>query len=109
MVFGRAAVCALLTVAGLFAAASAVAEAVSASASARITLHIPPHLQLKAAAPGSPQQLCVSRIPAQNFYLLIAEDSRAPETAERVEGRQGSYCLPPAMSAQPGYVMVVAQ
>ncbi|WP_193165099.1 hypothetical protein [Microbulbifer hainanensis] len=109
MVFRRAAVCALLSAVGLFSSVAAVAEAVSASASARITLHVSARLQLKSPVPGAPQQLCISQVPAQNYYLLLAEDSQALATAGHVVGRQGSYCLKSAVTAQTGYVMVVAQ
>ncbi len=108
MEYGKPAARALLLSASLLPAfAGADSTGTNATASARITLHIAPRVQLRQVEGGGHPQLCLGHIPARHYYLLVTESER--DTGERLPGRAGSYCLPASATEGGGVVTIVAQ
>lgn len=81
--------------------AAAVAETTSASASARITLHIAPRAQVTTAPQTYTPQLCLGRLPAGRVQLLYA--------GQATDLEQGNTCVPLPADAAGGELLISAQ
>lgn len=82
----------------------------SASASARITLHIPSQARFRpVSGQADSRQLCLSHIPADNYYLSIRALGDGAAAEKRVAGRRERFCVPVSASQQGKMVLIVAE
>ncbi|MGL6159379.1 hypothetical protein [Microbulbifer sp.] len=84
-------------------------EITSASASARITLYIPPRAEVRPTNDPGIGQLCLSHIPARSYYLSIRDTGEEAVVEKRLFGQPGNYCVPVSTSQQGKTVVIVAQ
>ena len=91
------------------------AETVSASASVRITLHIPPKVAVRpvmASGVITGQRLCMGQIPASNYDVVVVPrqaGQQDPHDGVRLQGQSGNFCLPPEVTATAANILIVAQ
>lgn len=82
----------------------------SDSASARITLNIPSQAHFRrVSGQRDSHQLCLSHIPADNYYLSIRTIDDGVAAEKRVAGRRGRFCVPVSASQQGKMVVIVAE
>ncbi len=82
----------LLAVLGCWPWQLALGEGATASASARITLHIAPRTELHWPQDPSAATLCLHRQPAERFQVEVRNSQG--ELVQSVAGSPGSLCLP---------------
>lgn len=82
----------------------------SDSASAQITLRIPSRAQFHPVADRHDGgELCLSHIPADNYYLSIRTIDESDSGERRMAGRSGRYCVPISASRRGRVVLIVAE
>lgn len=106
MGYGSPIVAALVLSASLLPAAVS-ADNVTASASARITLHLPPRVELRREQDGGRERLCLSHIPG--WYFSVQFTSSGEESGRQMAGQSGSYCLSADITKDADSIMIVAQ
>lgn len=84
----------------------ASSDAVSASASAQITLLLGPRVQVRDARENSPQLLCMSHIPAKHYSVRLLTAAGEHDLIEQWQDRRS--CVP--LSEARGYkeILIVA-
>lgn len=70
----------------------AVGDAVTASASARITLHIAPRAELHHSPVGAQTKLCLYRQPEDRYRVEVRDQDGA--LIQSFAGRRDAHCLP---------------
>lgn len=108
MRYGKPIVCALVLATCPLPITGVAADTTSASASARITLTIPARVQVMPPGGSGQPRLCLGHIPARRYYLVV-ERGADSGLVGRLEGRDGSYCLPAEITENASGVTVVAQ
>jgi hypothetical protein len=100
---------------GIFSHA-AIAENATASASAQITLQLLPRVEMRPVVIGGigniGAQLCLQRIPADNYQVLIwSAGSSTPdsELGTQGQGHSGAHCLSPEVTATTESILILAQ
>lgn len=111
MEYGKSAICTLLCGGVILSAAASGAETTttSASASARITLYVPPRAELRQTEDPGIGQLCLSHIPAHSYYLSIRDIGEQTAAEKRLPGQVDNYCVPVSSSQQGKMVLIVAE
>lgn len=110
MEYGKSAIRALLCGGIVLSATAGGAESTtSASASARITLYVPPRAELRQTDNPHIGQLCLSHIPAHSYYLSIRNIGEQSAAEKRLPGQAGNHCVPVSTSEQGKMVLIVAE
>lgn len=110
MKFGKFSVGVLPCLLATFPVATGGADnSATATASARITLHILPRAQLRRTGAFGTDQLCLNRIPANRYYVSIRDLGSESGELVRLAGRPGNYCVPMATSVEGAMVVIVAE
>ncbi|MCX2783456.1 hypothetical protein [Microbulbifer thermotolerans] len=110
MRFGKLSVGVLLALLATFPVTTGGADnGATATASARITLHILPRVQLRQMGVLGTDQLCLNRVPANRYYLSIRDLGSEAREEMRLAGRPGNYCVPMAASVEGKMVVIVAE
>ncbi|KUJ83335.1 hypothetical protein AWR36_005585 [Microbulbifer flavimaris] len=82
----------LLGVLGLGPWQLAVGDAATATASARITLHIAPRAELHHSPVGTQTKLCLYRQPEDHYRVEVRDQDGA--LIQSFSGRRDAHCLP---------------
>ncbi|MGL6159377.1 hypothetical protein [Microbulbifer sp.] len=110
MEYGKSTLGTLLWVGVVLSAPAGAAESTtSASASARITLYVPPRAEWRQTDNPDTDQLCLSHIPAHSYYLSVRNIGEGTAAEERFPGQAGSYCISLSTSQQGKMVLIVAE
>ena len=85
------------------------ADGTSASASAHITLRLPPRAVVYRTDADNVGQLCLSHMPTNSYYLSVRDLAGTSDEEQRLPASKGHHCVPVSLSGDGQMVVIVAE